>query len=100
MDVQIINDDCKHYLLNVDSNSTKFDFTFLDPPFNQGKSYRNHNDCMLSDEYWNWMKDICSYIYNLPSSGAAIYFMQREKNAEYVMRVLRESGWVFQNFIV
>ncbi len=99
MDVQIINDDCKQYLLNADSNSTKFDFTFLDPPFNQGKNYRNHNDCMLSDEYWNWMRDICSCVYNLSSPGAAIYFMQREKNAEYVMKVLRESGWVFQNLI-
>ena len=29
-----------------------------------------------------------------------MYFMQREKNIENVLRVLRESGWHFQNLIV
>ena len=26
--------------------------------------------------------------------------MQREKNTEYVLRTLRETGWTFQNLII
>ena len=32
--------------------------------------------------------------------GGWVYFMQREKNAEFVLRALRESGWNFQNLII
>jgi len=46
------------------------------------------------------MRDICAKIYDRTSDGGAIYFMQREKNAEFVLRCLRESGWTFQNLIV
>ena len=34
------------------------DLTFLDPPFNQGKEYRGHND-VLPESYWEWMKQVC-----------------------------------------
>ncbi|HLA45266.1 MAG TPA: site-specific DNA-methyltransferase, partial [Aggregatilineales bacterium] len=34
------------------------------------------------------------------SDGGAIYFMQREKNTEHVLRCLRETGWTFQNLII
>ena len=76
---QITNDDCKQYLLCPDYESARIDFTFLGPPFNQGENYRQHNNSMLDHKYWDWMKDICGHIYKLSSSGAAIYFMQREK---------------------
>ena len=99
-DARIVNDDCEQYLLKLDSKTTRFDFTFLDPPFNQGKNYRQHNDSMGDDQYWKWMNDICCYIYDLSSPGAAIYFMQREKNVEHVLRILRQSGWTFQNLII
>lgn len=97
---QLIQDDCENYLRKANIESTNFDFTFLDPPFNQGKQYREHNDSMADNDYWDWMKNICRSIYNLSSTGAAIYFMQREKNSEQVMRVIRESGWTFQNLII
>lgn len=100
MKTRIINSDCVHYLRNADRESTQLDFTFLDPPFNQGKSYRNHDDCMSDDDYWVWMKEICQLVNDLSSPGAAIYFMQREKNTEHVLRILRESGWTFQNLII
>jgi len=77
-----------------------FDLTFLDPPFNQAKEYRNHDDNMSSHEYWEWMRRICSKIYGNSSDGAAIYFMQREKNTHYVMQSLEDTGWVFQNLII
>ena len=43
---------------------------------------------------------ICKLVYQNSSSGAAIYFMQREKNAQYVLRALEISGWTFQNLII
>jgi len=73
--------------------------TFLDPPFNQGKEYNHHDDDMPTEEYWNWMKTVIQKIYNLTVEGGAIYFMQREKNAEFVLRALRETGWTYQNLI-
>ena len=77
-----------------------FDFTFLDPPFNQGKEYREHDDRLDEGEYWDWMRKICKLTLTYSSQGAAMYFMQREKNTDNVLRVLRESGWHFQNLIV
>ena len=46
------------------------------------------------------MKKVCSLAFDHSSPGAAIYFMHREKNAEHVLRVLRETGWHFHNLIV
>lgn len=74
--------------------------TFLDPPFNQNKDYALHHDNLPNDAYWQWMTALCSRIRALTLSGGAIYFMQREKNSEYVLRCLRESGWTFQNLII
>ena len=46
------------------------------------------------------MTDICRLLYDRSSDGAALYFMQREKNAEYVLASLRQAGWTFQNLII
>ncbi len=92
--------DCIEYLESRDTSSCGIDLTFLDPPFNQGKEYREHDDRMDEEEYWSWMRRVCELVYDHSSRGAAIYFMQREKNTESVMRVLREAGWNFQNLIV
>jgi DNA modification methylase len=98
MECNIIHGDCKQFL--KDYQSKKFDLTFLDPPFNQGKAYDSHNDNMPEHEYWEWMKEVCKLIYNQTSDGGAIYFMQREKNAQFVLEALKLSGWVFQNLII
>lgn len=96
----VIHDDCLRWLRSRDSSHSSFDLTFLDPPFNQGKEYDSHFDSMPDAEYWSWMGNVCEEVHRLSSDGAAIYFMQREKNAEEVLRVLRETGWTFQNLIV
>ena len=96
----VIQDDCLRWLRSQESSSASFDLTFLDPPFNQGKEYDSHYDSMPDSEYWDWMGNVCEEVHRLSSDGAAIYFMQREKNAEEVLRVLRQTGWTFQNLIV
>ncbi len=100
MDPQLFRDDCTNFLASPAQETPLLDFTFLDPPFNQGKEYREHDDRLADSEYWDWMRQICQLTHERSSQGAAIYFMQREKNAENVLRVLRESGWHFQNLIV
>jgi len=97
MDYDIINDDCKNLLK---SYNAKFDLTFLDPPFNQGKGYDKHNDNMPTDEYWNWMKEICKLVYKNTATGGSIYFMQREKNTKEVLDALKKAGWELQNLII
>ena len=67
--------------------------TFLDPPFNQNKSYGNHDDQMDPGKYWDWMTEVCQLIYNHTRLGGSIFFMHREKNTEYVARALRKSGF-------
>ena len=74
--------------------------SFLDPPFNQGKEYRFFNDNLSEEEYWGWMKEVVREIYKVTEKGGAIYFMQREKNTEWVLRILRETGWTLQNLII
>lgn len=87
-------------ILGSNQISQSVDLTFLDPPFNQNKDYAFHNDKLSSMEYWEMMKNVCQYIFNITSDGGAIYFMQREKNTEEVLRCLRESGWTLQNLII
>lgn len=96
--IEIIHDDCMKYLSK--STTNRFDLTFLDPPFNQGKTYENHKDDLPHAVYWDWMKEVCRKVYDLSSDGASIYFMQREKNTEQVLSTLRESGWTLQNLII
>ena len=79
---------------------SKIDLSFLDPPFNQDKSYNQWDDNLPPEKYWEWMREVCSQTYALTSDGGTIYFMQREKNTEFVLQCLRDSGWTFQNLIV
>lgn len=94
---ELKNEDCIEFLK---STNHTFDLSFLDPPFNQGKEYRLHNDKLDEKEYWDWMREVCRLIYEKTSEGGAIYFMQREKNTEFVLEVLRSSGWILQNLII
>ncbi len=97
MSYQILFGDCTTILGTL---NTAVDLTFLDPPFNQGKQYHNHDDNLPDEVYWQWMRETCREVYNLTSDGGAIYFMQREKNTESVLACLRESGWTLQNVII
>jgi len=72
----------------------------MDPPFNQQKDYALHNDDMPQEQYWEMMKNVCRSIYDITNEGGSLYFMQREKNTEDVLRVMREAGWDFQNLII
>jgi len=74
--------------------------TFLDPPFNQGKDYDYFDDALPEDEYWDLMRSACAQIHQLTCEGGAMYFMQREKNTEAVLRCLRETGWTLQNLVI
>ena len=81
-------------------SAESIDLTFLDPPFNQDKEYASWNDNLPEHKYWQVMEQVCKCIYEITSDGGAIYFMQREKNTEFVLQCLRESGWIFQNLII
>jgi len=98
MKCEIVNSDCEQYLNSAPSDV--FDLTFLDPPFNQKKEYQSHNDDMVSSEYWDWMERICKLIFEHTSQGGAIYFMQREKNVQFLLETLQQTGWTFQNLII
>lgn len=99
MPFEIINKNCmdviEHNLI-----CEKVDLTFLDPPFNQQKDYALHDDNMPEAQYWEMMKKVCDYSFQITHKGGAIYFMQREKNTEFVLKTLRETGWNFQNLII
>jgi DNA modification methylase len=73
---QLLIGDCTEIL---DRLTQTVDLTFLDPPFNQGKEYPNHNDHLPDAVYWEWIEKICQKIFQITSKGGAIYFMQREK---------------------
>jgi site-specific DNA-methyltransferase (adenine-specific) len=74
--------------------------TFFDPPYLQGKDYRFFDDSQSVTKYWNWIRAIVEGAYEATVDGGAIYFMHREKNAERVLRILRKTGWNFQNLII
>ena len=95
----VLHENCTTALDNGCVEST-INLSFLDPPFNQDKAYNMWDDNLSPAKYWEWMHDICAKMYALTSDGGAIYFMQREKNTEFVLRCLRDTGWSFQNLII
>lgn len=96
---KIIQGDCLK-LLSAKKIPQEIDLTFLDPPFNQDKEYNSWNDNLPEGEYWLFMNEVCKNIFEITSDGGAIYFMQREKNAEFVLQCLRKTGWSLQNLII
>jgi len=90
--------DCIKYL--NEGSVSNIHLTFLDPPYRQGKDYRFFDDNQPAWKYWSWLEEILRKVYKATVEGGAIYFMQREKNTERVLRVLRKTGWKFQNLIV
>jgi len=98
MNSKLIRGDSLEFLKN--KSEQNFDLTFLDPPFNQGKDYKGHDDNMVENKYWKWMKEICYNIFQNTSNGGCIYFMQREKNTQKVLEALSDTGWQFQNLII
>ena len=95
----ILHENCTTALDGSDFSS-RINLSFLDPPFNQDKAYNAWDDNLPAEKYWEWMRQICAKVYTLTSNGGAIYFMQREKNTEYVLQCLRNTGWTFQNLII
>jgi len=95
---EVFEGDCLKYL--SDGSIKKIHVTFFDPPYRQGKDYRYFDDNQPAQKYWNWLEQILHKVYDVTVDGGAIYFMHREKNAEQVLRVLRKTGWKFQNLIV
>jgi DNA modification methylase len=94
---EVIKSDCEKFLC---ATKEKFDLTFLDPPFNQGKDYESHHDAMAPKAYWDWMKRICKLVNRHTTQGGGIYFMQREKNVRFVLETLQKTNWTFQNLII
>lgn len=98
---RIIQGDCLTHLSDLRLfQPASVDLTFLDPPFNQNKEYNHYNDNLPDEEYWQMMQTVCKETYKITSKGGVIYFMQREKNTEPLLRCLREAGWTFQNLII
>lgn len=95
---EILTGDCLEQLGKRFSKAV--DLTFLDPPFNQNKDYSFHDDNLSPEQYWGMMKEVCRKTFDAASKGGAVYFMQREKNTEDVLRCLRETGWTLQNLII
>lgn len=97
-DISLYCGDCAGWLKKAEPE--KIHLSFLDPPFNQGKEYRKFNDKQEDAVYWRWMTEILAQTRAATADGGWIYFMQREKNAEFVLRSLRESGWNLKSLIV
>lgn len=95
----IFHADCIEYLQRKQLSEIVH-VTFLDPPFNQNKDYAFYDDNRDPEEYWRLMTIVCREIFEKTETGGAIYFMQREKNSEDVLRCLRESGWTLHNLII
>ncbi len=94
---RIVKDDCLRWLCNTEE---QINLTFFDPPFNQGRFYRHYDDNQEKDSYWEWITDVLSALRARTQKGGVVYFMHREKNAEFVLTALRQAGWTFQNLIV
>lgn len=95
---EVFEGDCIEYLNKgvISDVST----TFFDPPYNQGKEYRFFDDKQPAEKYWGWAENVIRKTYEVTLDGGSLYFMQREKNVERVLRAIRKTGWTFQNLLV
>jgi DNA modification methylase len=96
--LRVLAGDCLKHLNEGSINNIQM--TFLDPPYRQGKDYKFFDDNQPAWKYWGWLREILQKVNEITVDGGAIYFMQREKNTEQVLRVLRKTGWKFQNLII
>ena len=94
----IYNCDCLSWLKKYQKDN--IDLTFLDPPFNQGKEYRYFDDNLSENQYWQFISNVLTEVYRISKKGAGIYFMQREKNTQFVLESLKNAGWIFHNLII
>ena len=94
---KVIEGDCLDYLNASSVGSVHL--TYFDPPYRQRKGYRFFDGAQPEEQYWTWIREILTKVYGLTVECGAVYFMQREKNAEWVLRTLREAGWTFQNMV-
>lgn len=94
---EIVTSDCVAWLHKT---AERINLTFFDPPFNQGRFYRHFDDNQEQHCYWEWIAEVLSAVRVKTAKGGAVYFMHREKNAEFVLAALRQSGWTFQNLII
>jgi site-specific DNA-methyltransferase (adenine-specific) len=94
----VLEGDCIKYF--NEGKIGKVHLTFFDPPYLQGKEYRYFDDNQSETQYWNWVKAIVEGVYQITAEGGAIYFMHREKNAEKILKIMREAGWNYQNLII
>ncbi|BCW94991.1 MAG: site-specific DNA-methyltransferase [Fimbriimonadales bacterium] len=97
---KLIQGDCLDALDAIQSQGIQVALTFLDPPFNQGKEYAYFDDDQPEPLYWEWLRQVCRKVYACTEAGGALYLMHREKNAEWVLRTVRETGWTLQNLII
>jgi DNA modification methylase len=95
---RVLEGDCIKYL--NEGAIGNIHLTFFDPPYLQGKEYRFFDDNQSSTKYWNWIKAIVEGTYKRTLEGGALYFMHREKNTEVILRIIRKTGWNFQNLII
>jgi site-specific DNA-methyltransferase (adenine-specific) len=95
---KVLEGDCLKYL--NEGAVSNLHLTFFDPPYLQGKEYKFFDDNQSPAKYWQWIKEIVESTYKSTCEGGALYLMHREKNAERVLRILRKTGWNFQNLII
>lgn len=95
---RILKKDCLKWLDN--QSKENIHLTFIDPPFRQGKDYRFFDDNQSEEKYWAWLKEVLSRVYRITVKGGGVYFMQREKNVEQILRILRETRWNYQNLVI
>jgi len=95
---EVLEGDCAKHL--IEETVGNVHLTFFDPPYLQGKEYRFFDDSQSAEKYWNWIKGVVEGVYKTSVDGGAIYLMHREKNAERVLRIIRNAGWNFQNLII
>src|SRR3990172_7486645 len=95
---EVFEGDCIKHI--IEGSVGNVQLTFFDPTYLQGKNYRFFDDRQSPEDYWNWITSVVEAVYKTTSDGGAIYLMHREKNAERILRILRKTGWTFQNLII
>jgi site-specific DNA-methyltransferase (adenine-specific) len=79
---QLHNKDCIEFMndCNISPN-----LVITSPPYNLGIKYDTHNDLMPRDEYFKWIHDVFSNIYNmLPDDGRLALNIPYETNFKKV----------------
>ncbi len=90
--------DCMELMNKMKLNSV--DLIFADPPFNIGIKYDKYEDNLSYKEYYNWSVKWIEQTFKILKEWGSIYIAIGDEFAAEINIILKQTGYIFRNWII